>query len=146
MAEYAKPLPTISERNRAFWEATRRGELRMQRCLACGHVRYPIGPVCTRCLSEETEWARLSGRGTVFATLVYHQVYNPAYRDDVPYNVALIQLEEGPRMFSNVVGVPPEQVRVGDPVEVVFDPVTDEVTIPRFLPRAGGGPVAASGA
>jgi uncharacterized OB-fold protein len=143
VAEYLKLLPTITDRNRPFWEATRRGELRMQRCLVCAHVRYPIGPVCTRCLSAETEWARLSGRGTVFATLVYHQVYNPAYANDVPYNVSMIQLEEGPRLFSNVVGVPPDQVRVGDPVEVVFDPVTDEVAIPRFrllanAPRAGG--------
>jgi uncharacterized OB-fold protein len=137
MIEYTKPLPNITDRNRPFWDAARQGELRMQRCLACGHVRYPIGPVCTVCLSEDSEWARLSGRGTVFATLVYHQVYNPAYADDVPYNVSMIQLDEGPRLFSNVVGVPPDQVKVGDAVEVVFDAVTDEVSIPRFRPRAG---------
>ena len=79
-----------------------RNWVHLRMCLACGHVRYPIGPVCTVCLSEASEWARLSGRGTVFATLVYHQVYNPAYADDVPYNVSMIQLDEGPRLFSNV--------------------------------------------
>ncbi|MDE3075325.1 MAG: Zn-ribbon domain-containing OB-fold protein [Chloroflexota bacterium] len=132
MAGYEKPLPAITEANRPFWEAARKGELRMQRCTACGHIRYPINPVCTACLGSGTEWIRLSGRGTVFASLVYYQVYHPAFKDDSPYNVSLIQLEEGPRMFSNVIGIPPDEVKVGDAVEVVFDRVTEEVTIPRF--------------
>ena len=135
MAEYAKPLPTFTDRNRPFWEGARQGELRMQRCQDCGHIRFPISPVCTQCLSDKTEWARLSGRGEVFAKLVYHRAYNPAFKDDVPYNVVMVQLEEGPRMFSNVVGTPNDQIKVGDPLEAVFDPVTDEVTIPRFRIR-----------
>jgi uncharacterized OB-fold protein len=68
----------------------------------------------------------------VFSYIVFHQVYNQAFRQDVPYNVALVQLAEGPRMYSNVVGVPNEAVKVGDALEVVFDPVTPEITIPRF--------------
>lgn len=129
---YAKPLPTITDENRPFWEATRRGELRMQTCGACGHVRYPIAPVCPKCLSDEAEWTRLSGRGTVFSYVVFHQVYHPAFKTDAPYNVAMVQLEEGPRLFSNIVGVANSEVSVGDPVEAVFDAVTDEVAIPRF--------------
>jgi|SRR5579884_1697775 len=135
MAEVPKPLPEITEATRPFWQAARAGELRMQRCTACGHLRYPINEVCPRCLSDAAEWVPLSGRGTVFAALVYYQVFHPAFRDDVPYNVSMIQLEEGPRMFSNVVGVPPDQVKVGDAVEVFFDPVSDELSIPRFRPR-----------
>ena len=134
---YAKPLPAITPENKPFWDACKAGELRMQRCTGCGHVRYPINPICPRCLSPAAEWVRLSGRGTVFSYIVFHQVYNPAYKDDVPYNVAMIQLEEGPRMFSNVVGVPNDQVKVGDAVEVVFDPVTPEVSLPKF--RLAGG-------
>lgn len=135
MAEYRRPLPVVNERNRPFWEAAKRGELRMQRCRACGHIRFPINPVCTKCLSAETEWAQLSGRGTVWARIVYHRPFNPAFADAVPYNVVMVQLEEGPRMYSNVVGTPDDRIKVGDPVEVVFDPVTDEVTIPRFRIR-----------
>lgn len=133
---YARPLPAIDDLNRPFWEAARKGELRMQQCGRCSHVRYPINPVCPRCLSAEQQWVRLSGRGRVFSTIVFHQVYHPGFADAVPYNVSLIQLDEGPRMFSNVVGVDPSSVKVGDPVEVLFDPVTAEVSIPRFRPLA----------
>ena len=138
MSQYSKPLPTIRDENRPFWQGCRENRLRMQRCDACGHIRFPINHVCPRCLSEAHHWHDLSGRGTVFAYVVYHHVYNQAFAQDVPYNVALVQLEEGPRMYSNVVGVPNEAVKVGDALEVVFDPVTPEVTIPRFrLARAG---------
>jgi len=133
---YAKQLPVITPENQPFWDACKAGELRMQQCADCGHVRYPINAVCPRCLSARFDWKRLSGRGTVFSYIVFHQVYNPAWKDDVPYNVAMIQLEEGPRMFSNVVGVPNDAVKVGDAVEVVFDPVTAEVALPRFRPAA----------
>jgi len=135
---YAKPLPVITPENKPFWDACKAGELRMQRCTACGHIRYPINLVCPQCLSAAVEWTRLSGRGTVFSYIVFHQVYHPAYKDDVPYNVAMIQLEEGPRMFSNVVGVSNDSVKVGDVVEVVFDPVTTEVSLPRFRPARVG--------
>ena len=127
-----KPLPELSEENRPFWDGCRAGELRMQRCSACGHLRYPIAPLCPACLDEAHEWEALSGRGEVYSYVVFHQVYNQAFADDVPYNVALIQLDEGPRMFSNVVGVPNDAVSVGDRVVVVFDPATEEITIPRF--------------
>lgn len=132
---YSKPLPTITDENRPFWEATARHELRMQKCVHCGHIRYPINIVCTKCLSEETEWVPLSGRGEVYSYIVFHQVYNQNFAEDVPYNVALVQLEEGPRMFSNIVETPNDQVKVGDRVEAVFDKVTDAITIPRFRLR-----------
>ena len=129
---YAKPLPTIDDGNRPFWAAARAGRLELQRCGACQHVRYPISPVCPRCLSAAFTWRALSGRGTVHSTIVFHQVYHPGFANDVPYNVSLVQLDEGPRLFSNVVGVPPSSVKVGDRVRAVFDAVTPEVTIPRF--------------
>lgn len=131
MTDYNKPLPTLSDENRPFWEACRAGRLALQKC-RCGHLRYPISPFCPECLSDVFEWTPLSGRGTVFASVVFHQAYHPGFKADVPYNVSLIQLEEGPRMYSNVVGVPPGDVRTGDAVEVIFDPVTPEITLPRF--------------
>jgi uncharacterized OB-fold protein len=85
-------------------------------------------------LSDKATWKTLSGRGEVYSTIVFYQIYHPAFRHDVPYNVSLIQLEEGPRMFSNVVGIPPDDVRVGDKVKAVFDKIDDLVTLPRFTP------------
>jgi len=135
MSEYTKPLPTITDENREFWEGARRGKLRMQKCGDCGHIRFPISHVCPKCLSYNFEWADLSGRGEVFSYVVFHQLYNKAFEKDVPYNVALVQLEEGPRMYSNVIGVDNDAVKVGDKLEATFDQVTPEITIPRFRLR-----------
>ena len=90
--------------------------------------------MCPDCLSDQSEWMDLSGKGEVLSRIVFHQVYHKAFVGDVPYNVVLVQLDEGPRMFSNVIGVPNDQVQVGMRVVVTFDPVTPEVTIPRFQP------------
>lgn len=132
MSEYLKPLPTITDENRPFWQGCKEGKLRMQQCGDCGHIRYPISHCCPKCLSYDFKWKDLSGRGEVFSYVVFYQLYNKAFEKDIPYNVALVQLEEGPRMYSNVVGVDNDAVKVGDKLEVVFDPVTPEVTIPRF--------------
>jgi uncharacterized protein len=132
MSDYNKPLPVITDRNRPFWEGAKEGRLRMQKCTNCGHIRNPISPVCPRCLADGFEWTDLSGRGEVFAKLVYHRPFNKAFEDAVPYNVVLVQLEEGPRMYSNVVGIPNDEFKVGDKVEAYFEKVTDDVTIPRF--------------
>ncbi|MGE5526141.1 MAG: Zn-ribbon domain-containing OB-fold protein [Rhodospirillaceae bacterium] len=132
MSEYMKPLPTITDENRPFWEGCKAGKLRMQQCGDCGHIRYPISHCCPKCLSYDFKWKDLSGRGEVFSYVVFYQLYNKAFEKDIPYNVALVQLEEGPRMYSNVVGVDNDAVKVGDKLEAVFDPVTPDVTIPRF--------------
>lgn len=129
---YAKPLPTLNEENRPFWDGAREGNLRMQQCSTCGHIRFPISHVCPDCLSYEFKWKNLSGRGEVFAYIVYHKLYNKAFAADLPYNVALVQLEEGPRMYSNIVGCNNDAVKVGDKVEAVFEAVTPEITIPKF--------------
>ena len=127
-----KPLPDIDDENREFWEGAARGELRMQRCQDCGHVRFPIQPLCPRCLSARLEWAALSGRGEVFAKVVYHRAFHPAYAADVPYNLVLVQLVEGPRMYSNVIAADHADFGVGDAVQVAFDQVTESIHIPRF--------------
>lgn len=139
--EYTKPLPTIGDENRVFWESARQNELKMQKCGECGHIRYPISHVCPKCLSEEFAWSKLSGEGEILSYIVFHQRYSPAFADDLPYNVALIELKEGPRMYSNIVGVPNDVPKVGDPVSVVFDPVTPEISIPRFKLAGGDAPV-----
>ena len=106
----------------------------MQRCADCGHVRFPPALLCARCLSEQCEWVKLSGRGTVFSWIVVHQSQHPAFNADTPYNVTIVELEEGPRLHTNLVECRNDQIHIGMPVEVVFDKVNDEVTLPKFRP------------
>jgi uncharacterized OB-fold protein len=137
MADIQKPLPEISDLTKPFWDATRAGELRMQKCTQCGHLRYPVGPVCTSCLSPECEWVALSGNGTVLAHLVFHQVYHAAWKAEAPYSVIMVQLDEGPRMFSDIED-PEHRYKdvdlVGQKVAVAFRPMSDEIVLPWFRP------------
>jgi uncharacterized OB-fold protein len=135
---YEKPLPVVNEDNAPYWEYAREHQLRMQKCANCGHIRFPVSIVCPRCHSLETKWTRLSGKGKVYSYVIYHQAYHPAYKDDIPYVVAIIQLDEGPRMESNITDCRMEDLRVGMPVELYFDDVTEDVSLPKFRPAEGG--------
>jgi uncharacterized OB-fold protein len=137
VADYTRPLPVINDLNRPHWEGARNHEFLIQRCEDCGHMWFPPMPNCSNCLSTESEWTRVSGRGTVFSYIVYHQGWLPGFKDEVPYNVAIIELDEGVRFINNVVGAPNETIEVGMPVEVTFEDVSPDVTIPRFKPAVG---------
>jgi len=138
VSAYRKPLPEITPVMRPFWEAARRHELVVQRCAACGTFRFPARDLCSRCLSREAEWALVSGRGAIFSWAVMHQVYHPGFADEVPYAVVVVELEEGARLVSNLVGCPVGAIAAGLPVEVLFEDVTPEVTLPKFRPRPAG--------
>ena len=131
---YDKPIPVASEESKLFWDACRRHELRFQRCTACHQFWFPPSNICPECLSDQWEWALTSGRGSVLSFVVFHRVYHPGFRDAVPYPVAIIALDEGPRFLSNVVGCAIEDIRVGMPVEVVFEDATEGCTLPKFRP------------
>ncbi|HEY7066146.1 MAG TPA: OB-fold domain-containing protein [Chloroflexota bacterium] len=133
---YAKPIPVPSEESGPFWEACRRHEFRLQRCAACRQYWFPPSNVCPECLSDQWAWEPARGRGTVFSFVVFHRVYHAGFRDAVPYPVAIIALDEGPRFLSNVVGCAIEDIRVGMPVEIVFEDVTDDCTLPKFRPSS----------
>lgn len=130
---YEKPLPIITDENRGHWEAAKNEELRLQRCSSCSYVRFPIATICPRCSCLDYSWHRLSGRGTLSSWVVFHKAYWTAFASDVPYIVAQIELEEGPRYLSNMQGEVDHLV-AGMGVEVVFDHATAEVTIPKFRP------------
>jgi hypothetical protein len=132
--KYPKPLPRIDEESKGFWEACQRHELYLQRCRACGTFRHSPRALCPACLSSDTEWVRSSGRGTVYTFTVTYQNQAAGFRDELPYVLAYVELEEGVRLLTNIVGCAPDAVRIGMPVEVVFDDVTPEVTLPRFRP------------
>jgi uncharacterized OB-fold protein len=133
---YRKPLPRIDEESRGWWEALARHELYFQRCRDCGMRRLYPRALCPACLSSATEWVRASGRGTIYTFTATHQNQAAGFREELPYVLAIVELEEGPRLMTNVVGCAPDAVRIGMPVEVVFDDVTPEVTLPKFRPRA----------
>ena len=134
MSDYKKPLPRIDEESRGHWEALVRHELYVQRCRDCGPIRFPPRGVCTACLSSATEWVRSTGRGVVYSFTVTHQNQAAGFREMLPYVLAVVELEEGPRLMTNVVGCAPEDVRIGMPVVVEFDDVTPEVTLAKFRP------------
>lgn len=132
MADYNKPLPQIMGEASEFWEGCKRHELLIQRCKDCSTYRHYPRPMCPNCGSWNVEWAKVSGKGKVYTYIVAHRPFHPAFSGDIPYAVVIVELEEGVRMVSNVVDCKPEDIYIGMPVEVVFDDVTEEVTLPRF--------------
>ncbi len=132
--EYTKPLPVRTDENAPYWDSARRHALEMQRCGGCGRFRYPVAPFCPRCLSPEYEWQPVSGKAVVYSFIIVHQRYDPSFAADLPYNVAVVQLDEGPRLVTNLVNVKNDDIRVGMPVTVTYEDITDEYTLPKFQP------------
>lgn len=130
--DYKKPLPQVDEENRWFWEACTRHELVLQKCGQCRTLRFYPRALCPRCLSASTEYVQASGRGTVYTFTVTHQNQAPGFRDELPYVMAYVQLDEGPRLLTNIVGMPPDQVTIGMPVSVVFEDIDESLAIPKF--------------
>ena len=131
---YAKPLPRPNRLSQPFWDGARRHELLLQKCSACGHVWFPPSARCPGCLSAAYAWSQASGRGKVWSWIVMWQRYFPAFEEDIPYNVAYVELEEGPRLMTNLVGVENEAIYCEMPVEVVFEDATPEISLPKFRP------------
>jgi uncharacterized OB-fold protein len=135
-SDYAKPLPRPlnPELTRPFWEAARRHELVMPRCTMCDQLFFYPREECPRCLSTALEWVPVSGRGRLHSFTIVYQPANAAFRDVAPYVYAVVQLDEGPRLVSNVVQCDPETIRVDMPLVAVFDDVTPEWTLVKFKP------------
>lgn len=131
-----KPLPPIDDDTRAWWEGLHRGVLLLQHCRGCGHVQVHQRAMCGRCLGGDLEHCPASGEGTIYSFSTVYRPPSPEFKDDVPYTVVLVELAEGPRMLSTLVDTPPETVRIGQPVRIVYDRVTEAITLPRFRPLA----------
>jgi uncharacterized protein len=132
MSEYTKPLPDVDDPLTApFWQASREGKLVAQQCPNCGYVRWPPGPICNECLTPGGEWTELTPNGTLYSYAEYHRALDPAFKDDVPYTVGLIELDGGPRMYG-LMRSEVDTKDVGRPVRAVFDAVTDQVTFVRW--------------
>jgi len=129
-----RPRPVLSEDNRFFWEGIQRGELLIQRCASCGGLRHPPRPMCPRCQSLDWDTLRASGHGRVHSYVVPHHPRLPAFQE--PYVVALVDLKEGTRLVTNLIGMAPEEVRIGMDVELEITRVDDELVLPLFRPAS----------
>ena len=129
-----KPVPQPDDLSRPFFEGALRGELLIQRCDACRAFLAPGSRLCTECLNESLSWTAASGRATLFTFAVMHQRYHPGFAAELPYNIAVVELEEGPRLNTNVVGVPNEELRVGMPLAGVFAATGEGVALPKVRP------------
>lgn len=137
--EYIPGIPLLRPRvdldNQGFWEAAKQHKLVFQRCKDCGLLVHRPRPMCPRCNSMEKEWVPSTGKGIVYSwvNFVYANAAYPGIK--VPYTVVVVEMSEGVRIISNLHDVKPEEVHVGMPVEVVFDDVADDLTLPKFKRR-----------
>ena len=137
----SKPVPIRDEASAAFFDGALAGRLMLLRCGACGtfqspvaYLGVPVRPRCVQCFSSELEWAPSSGKATLYSYAVMHQVYDEAFAAEVPYNVAVVETEEGVRLTTQVVGCGLGALRIGMALEVVFERLSDDVAIPKFRP------------
>jgi hypothetical protein len=128
-----RPRPVPTRLTEPFWKGTRRGVLLIQRCRACGHWRWTPKLACPHCWSEDTEWAEVSGRGTLYSYTVVHRPVDPA-QFRAPYVLAIVQLDEGPRLLTNIVDCELDALRVDMPVAVRFERIDDEFVVYPFAP------------
>jgi hypothetical protein len=136
-------LPAVGEQESPFWEAATKGELRIQQCSGCDRLRFPPRPMCPGCQSTESRWALMSGRGTIYSFVVPHPPLMGQFSELAPYSVILVGLEEDPtiRLIGNLVheagdpinAVDPSAIELDQPVQVVFEKVSDEIHMPRWV-------------
>lgn len=129
---YAKPLPVMDADSAAFWTAAREHRLAIPRCDECGRFHFYPRILCPHCHSDRITHEDVSGEGSIYSFTIHRRAAGPAFEGDVPYVVALVDLDEGVRMLTNIVSPSPERLRIGAPVRVRFERATDDVTLPKF--------------
>jgi len=129
-----KPVPVPTKETKPYWDGCKKHELHIQKCAACNHYQFYPRLYCTACMSDRVEWVKASGRAKVLSFTIVYRPVTQAFAGDVPYVVALVTLDEGPQMMTNVIGCPPEQVKIGMPVRVTFEDWTEEISVPKFKP------------
>ena len=134
MPEWKKPLPTIAGETKVFWDGCKKGELIIQKCDRCNDYQfYPRG-ICSNCWTTDIKWVHSTGRGKVWTYTITYQNRTPGFAEDVPYVLALVELDEGVKMFTNIIECDPKEVKIGMDVEVTFVKANNFITIPYFKP------------
>lgn len=139
---YEKPLPIIDPDTAAYWRAARDHRLLIKRCADCGRCHFYPRELCPHCHSDAVEWIEAKGLGTIYSYTIARRPAGPAFKADAPYVIAIVELDEGPRMMTNIIGSPPDSVRIGQRVVVTYEDVTEEVSLPKFslCPSAEASP------
>ena len=127
-----RPLPKPNGDTKPFWDGCRQHQLKFQKCSECGQVRWPPSIICPNCHSQDATWILSSGRGKIYSYVIYHQAPHPAFKDKLPYVVAIVELEEGPHLLTNIIGSPHDHLRCDLPVVVTWEDVTKEISLPKF--------------
>lgn len=137
MAEPARARPKPTPETQHFWDGTAAGELRLQRCDACANVYFPPRPFCPSCASRKVSIFKASGKARLYSYVINHRPAAPGFTP--PYAIAVVELEEGPRMMSNIIDCPqtPEALELDMKLEVAFEKLDDKITLPQFRPAKG---------
>jgi uncharacterized OB-fold protein len=129
-------LPNPDLETQPFWDACRDGKFLLRHCNACGRDTYYPRPFCPSCWSDDVTWKEASGRGTLYTYSIVHVNDLPPFNERVPYVAAIVELEDGPKVMTNVEGVPFDELRIGMPLALAFRTISDDVTIPVFVSAA----------
>lgn len=132
-----KSLPTPTPETRAFWDGCKEQKLVLPRCGDCGRLHYYPRAICPHCWSRNLTQEQVSGRGKLYSYVISHRAA-PGFQEEAPYSIAVVELDEGPRMLTNVVGLPqtPEDLVLDMALEVVFEEASEEITLPKFQPAS----------
>lgn len=133
-SSYQKPVPIPDEASQPFYDGAREHRLMIQHCTTCGVVMWPVKSRCDNCMQPTVNWVQASGKASLYSFALMHQVYHPGFASEVPYIIAQVDLEEGLRILTNIVGCSSSDLQIGMPLEVTFEVITDEVTLPKFKP------------
>jgi uncharacterized protein len=133
MTKFTTP-DDLPEYHRPFWDSIGAHAARLQRCDQCGKFRFIPSEICSQCGSEDATWTEISGHGTVYTFTVVHRAPTPAYQVDTPYVIAHVEMDEGPRMISNLIDVDPAQVEIGQSVHLVYEDQADGSALYKFAP------------
>lgn len=131
---YEKPLPIIDPESAPYWSALKERRLILKRCRDCGRHHFYPRALCPHCHSDALVWSDARGTGTIYSYTVARRPAGPAFKADAPYVIAVVDLDEGARMMTNIVTDDVDSIRIGQRVSIAFDAVTEEVTLPRFKP------------
>lgn len=128
-------LPYLYPEEMPYWNGLKEHKLVLQRCNSCGKAWFPIGPTCMHCFSFDHDWDVMSGKGVIHNYVVYHKPWMPWLEKRVPYAVVSVEIEEGPRLTTNLLEVPSSEVKIGMPVEAAYEKINDKITLLQFRPR-----------
>ncbi len=138
MAEYKKPMPVPTPETQHYWDGAKAGELRLQRCKDCSKTYFPPRPFCPECASRSVEVIKASGKGKLYSYIINHRPA-PGFEEEAPYAIAVVELDEGPRLMTNIVDCEqtPEALQLDMALEVTFEKINDDISLPQFRPAGG---------